>query len=226
VDSRLKTLIDQLIRTCGANSFEPELKDARQTYFAESGEISDDFPDYHARMEGFLEWYLFDRPLRPYSGSGQIPWRDGQKPLEAFLEHHAEGLDEADKRALGELANNQNSLFQVAKKPAETLVLKDLLSDEKFEVDALGSTRAFEKGDLLQGRVFDLEGTRYLSDSALFHPRGTARFVVKRAREVRKLLKGEMRPERQVFLDRLARIQLRAQRYRRVEPQRIYDEFY
>jgi hypothetical protein len=228
VDSRLKSLLDRLIHHCGEGAFSDELKEARESYFADTGEVRDDVPDYHARMEGFIEWYLLDRRLGPAQkgGDGAEVWQEGQTPLEAFLAQPPADLDAADRDALSGLAEHLHSLFQVAKKPAQALWVKDLLGDDKFEVEVVGGTRAFDKGDLIQGRVFSLEGRRYLSDSALFHPRGTSRFVSKKAKEVKKLLKNGDRAERRVFLDRLSRVQLRSQRYRRVEPQRIYDEFY
>ena len=46
------------------------------------------------------------------------------------------------------------------------------------------------------------------------------------AREVRKVAAQSDGAERDLMLGRLARVQLRAQRYKRVEPLRIYQEFY
>ena len=209
----LQELNQKLLAWATAEPRQAELLRARRDYFDQWGEPHEEERSFEARMNGMLDYYLYDH--RP--GGGE------HTTLELFLRDQAPayGSDELARfRALGKAVH---SLFEVRKiRPGESIHLRDAFSGQVLEVAEGRPMPGMEKGDLLEARLLPHDGAYHFSGAFLFHPREVRKQVLAEAKKRRKGA-GRGPVDVKGFLAQLSRMAQKLERYRNVKVESLYD---
>lgn len=201
-----EALVERVTKTV-TRVYGQEIEAARPVYFLRCGEPFQDEPSYELRLRNFLEWYLFDRPLAV-----------GLTPHEAFM---ADAEQPAEERAAFLPFRDQvHSLFRVERILPEGIDVLDLWTRQIYAVK-LEVTLGYDPGAVIETRLVPFQNAFYATQTHVYHPTASARYIERRA--------GILRKQRRVeawypFLQRTNYLQLKAERYKHVESNKIYKE--
>jgi hypothetical protein len=211
MSSLLWSALDGLIAQATRDA--DDVRNAREEYGERTGRVHNDHELYAERSDAFVEWYVLDR-VAPGSG--------GRAPIAlALAESHSTNTDtNAAPTGLRELRAAHHGLFRILSLRPGGLLLEDLVSGARFDVDERRRLVGMEPGDLFDTRLYPDPEAPYrvvLGRTALFHPREAAPAIE------RHIAAAQARSEpRFDTLARLLRLRLRALSYRHVSPARIY----
>jgi hypothetical protein len=209
----LQQLHEKLLAWATAEPRKPELLAARRAHFGAYGEPHEEDRTYEARLNGMLDFYLYDH--RPAPG--------GPTTIDRFLEAEGAALEPADVAAFRTLGLNVHALFEVRKIKDGALRLRDLVTGIDHDVTERRQVLGLEKGDLLEARLLPFEANLYFSGAFIYHPR-----------EARKAILGEVKRRKKAagkggtvdlveLLALLSRMAFKLERYRNVRLESIYD---
>lgn len=201
-------LFDRVLDFAAGERFADELRQARTDYFTLTGEVFDDQPSCEARLQAFLDWYIFDRPLAPF----------GEPPVRAFL--HEAALAEEDRHAFRLLGRTVHGLFAFRRSREESVSLENVLTGATYEAVLGVPADGWQAGDLFEGRLVPWSGRLYVSGALIFHPRGATERIED---EVRRRARGRDSEGIQSFLWLLSRMAGRLERYRKLGVETVYD---
>ncbi len=198
--SMYDTCFERLAGWATGPRFEPEIEDARRTFFEGTGVVHEDDDSFEQRMSGLSEYYLFDRPLRCD--------REGRVPARLFLFEEDDSLDAEQRRAFRSFTHTIHGLFEVKKLRRELVVVRDLFTLENHRVLERRQVAGMRKGDILDARLVPWEEHLVFGRSFIFHPREARKPILQMTKRLRK--EGEMTcPEaRRSAIWRLARAAL------------------
>lgn len=208
----LARMQERLLAWAGADERQVTLLRAREEWFARVGEPHEEDKSFEARMNGFLEHFLFD--FRP----------DGVHTcLEVHLRDAGGDLTTDDRGALRDLGRGRHALFEVRRIQPGVLEVEDVLADERFPVVERRAVVALAKGDLIEARLLPFDGKMHFSRAFVYHPREVRKAILREAKRIRKEAGPVGAPDVDEFLARLSRMALRYERYRNVRVEAIYD---
>ncbi len=208
----LAEIHDLLLAWAGAEERQPWLLAARQAWFARVGEPHEEDKSYEARMNGFLDHYLYDH--RP----------DGvNRTFELFLRDAADGLTTDARAQIREMGRCRRALFEVRRIRPGRVELSEVLGGARHEVVERRAVVALQKGDILEARLLPHEGALHFSASSVYHPREVRRAILKEAKRLEREARPGEAPDEDEFLARLSRMALKLERYRNVRVESIYD---
>lgn len=211
MSSQLWSALDGLIAQATRDA--DDLRNARDEYSERTGRVHNDHELYAERSDAFVEWYVLDRAA---------PGSAGRPPVVLALAAAADDSDPDRQPASGlrELRAAHHGLFRLLGLRSGGLLLEDLLSGARFDVDERRRLVGMEPGDLFDTRLYPDPEAPYrvvLGRTALFHPREAAAAI-----ESHIAAAQARREPRFDTLARLLRLRLRALSYRHVSPARIY----
>ncbi len=180
---------------------------ARADHFARCGEVFEDDRSFDVRMQAFLDWLVFDRPLKPFD----------DPPARLFV---ATLTDKDERQRFRLLSRTVHGLFEVVENGAESLAVQNLLTAAEYEVPVEGPLAGLHEGDLFEGRLVPFDGRLHFSNAFLFHPPEARRRVL---REVDRQRREEAEAGVQNVLWTLARMASRLEHYRNVPLEVVYD---
>ncbi len=208
----LGELTERLLAWAGAEPRTDVLLEARRAYFERWGEPHEEDKTFEARMNGLLDWYLYD--FRP---------NGADTTLEMFLREEGTALAPEDVAAYRELARNVHSLFEVRRlKPGEVR-LRDVFTGGDHDVTERRPTAGLAKGDLLEARLLPYDAKLYFSGAFLYHPQVVRKLILGEVKRLRKEAGKGSAPDVKAFLALLSRMAFKAERYRNVKIESIYD---
>lgn len=201
-------LFERLLDFATAPRFERELLSARTEFFSLTGDVFDEDRSFEVRMQAFLDWYVFDRRLESF----------GEPPARAYcLEGHC---NPAESQAFRVLARTVHGVFEVLGGTHEEVELGNLLTGAKYRVHLPSPLAGVARGELFEARLVPFEERYHFSSAFLFHPPHIRRRLLRELRRERKA--GESGPV-QAMLFTLSRMASRAEHYRNVDIDAIYD---
>lgn len=189
--------------------FAEELTIARQEFFDNTGSLDENRPNYNLRMHQFYEWYFITRPLKSYM----------KTPLNVCDQHRDLRLTPEDFQAIEVLQKtHQHSLFEYVKSKGDVIFIKNLMTNEKIEVQQDGLVFGFDSKEFFQARVIEINSKKYFLDSFCFHPESSQKFILS---EIKNLQKN---PDLSLenFLLRLNKMRYKFEQYKHVKPELIY----
>jgi hypothetical protein len=196
-------VVDRLVERFAAGRHEAEAAAARADWYDRRGKVHEDEPLWEAWTQGFLEWFVLERPL---AGAGRPP---------AAV---ALARDPDTAATLRACLGSHRSLFEVRALAPGRIELDDLLGGARFAVAERRALPGVGRGDVLEARLFGLAGEVCFGRAFCFHPTGTRDAILGR-------LAG--RPggaaARLAALDELAELRVRCEHYRHVPPVRVYE---
>jgi len=181
----------------------------RKRFFSLVGDIYEDEDFYVERMNAFLEWLLVDMDSQLKGGA----------LLANILREKGVYLDDNTRRLAEAMLKSRRSIFLIAKKESEFVVLEDIFDKERFYVDPDPRIENTEKKALVESRVFVLNGRSRIMSTYLRYPDKLKKMFLK---QVKRLSRDGM-VDRMRFLDYAMALYIRSERYRNVPVERIAD---
>jgi hypothetical protein len=206
--SAYRSLFDELLAFITRPQHAAELLAGRTEYVRQTGEVFDEDRSFDLRMQGFLDWFIFDRPLSPFGEPPARAW-----PIDA-------ALPEERAAEFRVLSRTVHGLFDVRSIRGQTLRLENLVTAAKYEVPLPVPMEGFDHGDFFEGRLIPHGGSFHLSPALLFHP-GLMRGELLREIRRQKRERTPVPPQDLIFM--LSRMANRAEHYRNVKIEAIYD---
>ncbi len=203
--------LDALVAWATPDARKEDLLAGKAEYFARTGEIFDDDRQLEARMAGFLEHYVCDRPS---------PALGGRTPARA---HFEELLRTAGPEAAADarpFTETLRALYLVRRIADGEVGLGELFSGIEYDVTERRHIVGLEVGDVLDARVIPWHGHHHFSGWSCWHPHEAAPLIVAEAR--RRVAERDRRPPFELA-DDCAQRSLKVDRYRQIAVEKIYD---
>jgi len=185
---------------------------AKDDFYLLFGKVFPEDAFYEARMNYFLEYFVFVRPIT----EAVNPAHAGKTPFVLFRESEAAVVQVPDNER-----GVTHSLFQVVRHRKDSMVVRDLMTGTKHKIVPRHSETfcGFGKSDIFQGFVFSTGDLSHVSHGVVIHPRKVESIIKKTIKNVKKSL-----PDRsESLLRELAHLQIRAARHSHVNPKLIYN---
>ena len=212
VDITTDELVERVVVWAQGMFGSEEVVRAKEDFFVLFGKVFHEDAFFEARMNYFLEYFVFLRPISQFVASEHV----GQTPFAAYKVMNQEVGSEvaANRTAI-------HSLFQIAKHRSDHMIVKDLITGLKHKLVPKGaeSLCGFGKNDIFQGFVFTSGDQSFVSLGVVIHPRraeGVIRKIIKTAKKNLSITGDEL-------LQKLAHLQVRAARHGHVNPKLIYS---
>jgi hypothetical protein len=202
IDNQLETFLEWSHKIFGSE----QLILAKEEFYTKMGKIfpEDDF--FNRRISYFVDYFLFERPLRSKCKHNRMT------PFNAFKE--SEGSPTIQRAS--------HSIYQVLKVCQKFLHIEDFISGERFKIEPSDHT-SFEgivKKDLFQGFIYDVDNQTVLSRGLVFHPPQVHGLIKKHL----KMLRKNDLFNREQILSFLARTHLRHIRHSHVSAKLFYEK--
>ncbi len=209
----LGELQEKLLAWATAEPRKEEVLAARRHWFDRHGEPHEEDKTFESRMNGLLDYYLYD--FRPPGSS--------ETTIEIFMREMGPQLTTDELADYRVLAKSVHGLFEVKKIRPGEVRLRDCFTDVAYDVTERRQMLGLAKGDILEARLLPFDGKLFFSGAFLYHPQ-----------EVRKLILGEVKLMKKeagkgkpldipAFIATLSRMAFKLERYRNVKVESLYD---
>ena len=205
---------EDVVRFASEGRLDAELRLAKVEFVAATGDIFESDPSFERRIAAFLEWYVCDRP---------VSYRPPLTPMALYLAERGEVLPAVERLSLSMLTQTLVSLFEFRGLRAGALQLTCLLSGRSYTVIERRRPAGLEPADILEARLVPRAEHLVLSDAIGYTPREAVGFIRRAAGRYRKGL-AHTDAERLRFVQRVAYLTNRCERYRHVGPKTLFAE--
>jgi len=209
----LPELHERLLSWATAPARQADLLAARADHFGRYGEPHEEDQSYERRMNGMLDFYLYEWRPSPLAPS----------TLERFIAEEGSALAPEDHATLAGLVAQRPGLFEVKRLQPGLVTVADVFTGERLEVAERRHVAGLEKEDLLEARLLPYEGRLVFSGAFLYHPREARRLILAEVKRLKKLAARTAPPDQGTFLATLSRMAFKLERYRNVRLESIYD---
>jgi hypothetical protein len=209
----LQSLHERLMTWATAEPRKERLLEARRIHFEAYGEPHEEDRSYEARLNGMLDFFLYD--YRPAPGRPTT--------IEEFLASEAAALDAEERGACGALARTVHSLFEVRKLQDGRVRLRDAFTRKDHDVSERRQLVGLAKGDVLEARLLPYDGGLVFSGAFLYHPREARKPILAEVKRRKKAAGKGGTPDVRGLLALLSRMAFKLERYRNVRLESIYD---
>jgi len=184
----------------------PEIEKAKEDYFKLTGEVYEDDKSFEIRLAGFLDWYIFDRPLEGIK----------KTPAQAFYDSLDSSTPKEERDIYEGMLSTIHSIFQIRKFVETGVYVKDLFYKKEYFIEERRSI-GFSEKDILEGRLIPFRGRYYFTEALYAYPREVGRFIkgeIEKARKAGKSITG--------LIQRFSQLNLKFERYHRIDIREIY----
>lgn len=190
-------------------NFESEFTSSKADFFENSSILDEQSPTYGIRVEQFLDWYFFSRPLNDFRlppshcvfMRPDLRWAGGEAEMAGFLKEV------------------KHSLYEVLKVKGSSLYLIDLFSKEKIESDVGVQSILFQKGQVFDGRMLSRQKDNLLLKGKCFHPEEAIGFL----KDEIKIYQKDKDLDRERFLLATLKMRYLSERYPHARMDQIYS---
>lgn len=200
--------LDHIIETFTQGEYEKEVRKAKEDFFKLTGTAFEKDSFYEERLDLFLDWYLFTRPLIKHDLS----------PVRLFYNQKEKSLTSEERDVYYGLTQTLHSIYQLKKIKKNMFYLTDLFSNQSIEVQE-AHTVTLSEGDVFEARAIPYKGKYYFGRGFCFHPPQAKNFIIQRIKKIKSLEK-EFREK--LLLD-LAQMRLKHDRYPHIDLKHIYS---
>lgn len=204
----LSATFDALVQWAMTSERQDDVVAGRAEYSQLAGEVFEEDRQLELRLAGFLEYYLCDR-VAPWAGA--TPAR--ARYLEALQREPPERA--AAWRAFTE---TWHGLFRVTRLEEGVVRVRSLSARSEVEITERRALHGLSVGDVLEARLVPFGEVLSFSGAWVWHPHAAAPLIVAEAERRRRA----GLPERELLFD-CARRSLKADRYRQIAIEKIYD---
>lgn len=196
--------LDKVLSFYTQGEFFPELKEAKEKYFALTGKLDEDKDEFESRMNSFNDWYIF-----------HYRQKDGSKVIEDYVRNNQ--LEQDLSQAF---LNVNHSLFEFNRTTfGKQILLKDILHDEKIVLKKDHPTIGLMDGDIFTGRIVKYQSQCHLLKGICILPQKVKSALKKQSKKVRKLnnFLDELN-----FLLQLEALKTKSMHYSHIDPSKIF----
>lgn len=204
----LQKCIEKITEEYTAGDYYREVYEAKKSYFDSLGSIPEDNPDFENQMDVFMGWFIFDRPLDKHD----LP------PALLYYRKNMGTFSPEEEEAFKALTHSKHSVFELLKQKDKSIVLRDLSSRDKFEVEELQFRAGFSKGDIFEARLIPNKKSYVFANGFCFHPKDAYKFIESQMKKIR----GEDAAQRTKLLLKLGQMKNKHQRFPHIDVQYIY----
>jgi hypothetical protein len=209
----LLELQEKLLAWATAEPRKEGLLAARRDYFDRHGEPHEEDKSFDARMNGMLDYYLYD--FRPPGST--------ETTIEIFMQQMGPQLTTDELALYRVLAKSVHGLFEVKRLRPGDVRLRDCFTDVLHDVTERRQMVGLEKGDLLEARLLPFDAKLFFSGAFLYHPREVRKLILSEVKRLKKEAgKGNL-PDVETFIATLSRMAFKLERYRNVKVESLYD---
>jgi hypothetical protein len=220
VQPLIQSLIDQLLSWAAGAIGNEDIVLAKHEYFARTGgEVHEDDRSFEQRMQGFFNWYLFDRRVR--TGRGEL------SPAQQFLNERATHLSDPERDLVAGGTQSRLSIYEylghrslLRRVPPGMVRVRDVITRDDFDVLEQRQMLGLDAGDLFEARLIPVASKWHFSSSFIFHPRDARRPILK---ELKKRRKALALADPRAFCWEVSRMALQTERFRNVALSAIYN---
>ncbi len=209
----LSERMEKLLAWASAEPRKEALLAARRSYFERYGEPSEEDKSFESRMNGLLDFYVYDFH----------PKGDSRTTLDLFLEESGGTLSPEEATIYRDLRKNLHSLFEVRRLRPGEIRLRDVFTGGDHDVTERRQMVGLAKGDLLEARLLPNQGRLLFSGAFLYHPQEVRKLILAEVKRLKKEAGKERLPDVDAFLALLSRMAFKLERYRNVRIESIYD---
>ena len=206
----LDDYLGRIVEVYSSGDFYEEAKRAKAEFFRVAGEVAQGSDQFETKMNNFLDWYLFERPL----SNQEIT------PVKAFLLDFSAELSLGEKKVFEDLTESRNSVFELLRIKDQDLYVRDLFDKEKYVVEDYDLAGGFTKGDIFQGRLLRFQDRYVFNDAFVFHPKEAKKFIQKQIKKVRYLKEVH----RLKLMHSLSAMKIKSEQYGHIDIKHIYSD--
>ena len=204
----IEKYLETIVHYASGEKNKEDLLQAREVFFEKLGSVSDKEDDYEEKLRKFLDWYIFDRPMKD----------TGKPPVHTFFEKFHRTFSKEDEAIYDGFRKSFQSLFIVKKSDEEGIWIKDLISKKKYFVED-EVPKGFFHDEIFQVRLIPYRDGYRFGESFCFHPLAANKVILKKAKK----LDCKKPEEIQRFLNDLLQRRQNSERYKHVDALRFYE---
>ncbi len=173
----LKELQEKLLAWATADARKEEVLAARRAHFDRYGEPHEDDKSFETRMNGMLDYYLYD-----FRAPGS-----SETTIEVFMREQGPHLTTEELALYRVLGKNIHGLFEVRRvRPGEDVRLRDVFSGGEYDVTERRQLVGLDRGDLLEARLLPYDGRLFFSGAFLYHPQEVRKAILAEVKRLKK----------------------------------------
>lgn len=203
-------LVQKILTYFGGVQFKQEVEAGKKDFFKSFSIPEETSPHYELRMSQFYDWYFYSRPLSAF----------GQSPLWSVFQTRDLRFTPEETGLIEELKQHRHSLFEIQKIKGQTLVIKDLLKNEKITLQSPNFSFSQDPDEIFEARLIPHQAFWVFSKGFCFHPAQAKSFILSEIKKYRK--DPDLNPEE--LIHRLLKMNLRMDQYKHVPIENIYAE--
>jgi hypothetical protein len=166
INQQIEFLIEWAVSKYGQEAFVT----AKEEFYLLAGKFFYDEPNYHDRSHYFMDYFLLDRQITDHTS--QIK---NDAPYFEYINSDDFALAKISpriKNSMLDIRDFRHSIFSVKNSSLSHLVLIDLLTKEKINVEPMKGQifHGLEKGQIFQSFVYNWNGKLLLSKGIVLHP--------------------------------------------------------
>ncbi|MGE4232602.1 MAG: hypothetical protein AB7F43_04660 [Bacteriovoracia bacterium] len=200
--------LDTIIETFTTGEWYKEVLTAKQEYFDKSGVVYEEDAEFEARMNIFMDWYIFDR---------ELPGID-LPPIKYYFRMNKDLFSPEEAQIYKDFCETIHSIFYLNKVKGNEIHVKDLFSNKKFEIRDSEINQGFMNGDIFEARLIPFRGAYQFSRGFCFHPVEMEKFIIG---EIKKVRHQEKARQTKLILQ-LAAMKLKHSRFQHINIKHIY----
>ena len=205
---QIQKCVEKVIEEFTVGDYFREIYEAKKNYFENVGTVAEDDPDFENRMDLFMGWYLFDRPLNVEQLS----------PVQLYFRKNMETFPPGEKEIYKSLTETVHSVYELMKERTDGLLLRDVGSGDKLEVEERKMKLGFSKGDIFEARLIPLGKKYAFANGFCFHPKEAFKFIESQMKKVR----TDDQAQRTKLLLKFGQMVLKHQKFPHIDAQYIY----
>lgn len=209
VERSIFTLMQKVLAHFAGSEFRNEVQMAKQEFFEPLSVPEETTPLYETRMSQFFDWYFFTRPMRGFN----------QSPLEAVFLTRELRFSAEESALIDRLRQNRHSLFEFVKNKGESLVIRDLLKNEKVLIPQPNFTFEFEPDAIFEVRLIPFDKNFVFSRGFCFHAPEARKYILAECKRHRK----DADLNQQELMLKLLKMNMRSAQYKHVPIEKIYS---
>jgi hypothetical protein len=207
---RVEDFLDRVLKKYTEGEYYEEVKEAKVEFFTRAGKVAEGSDLFETQMKAFLDWYLFDRPLKKYALC----------PVKMYVFEEGKNMPEEEHKIFEKIGESVHSLFEFLKIKRSDIYVKDMVSGEKYIIEDSNIQHGFSKGDIFEARLIPFADRYVFGESFVFHPVSCKKFIAKQIKQIRYLDEKQ----RLKLLHRLSIMKLKTYQYSHIDVKHIYTE--
>lgn len=203
-------LLERLTLFFTSERFKTDVTAGKRAFFDEAGIMDEENQAFEMRMNQFLEWYLFTRPLIDA----------GLTPAQYALQLEDFDMTPEERPSFEKLAATRHSLFEFLKIRGGDMYIRDLLLDKKIVIHDSPVQIGFNRDEFFDARLIP-DGEEYRFTKAFcFHPSGATSYILSEVKKLRKAERSQAAEEALIL--KLMKMRYKYEQYRHLKIEHIY----